>query len=206
MIRRRRLVTAAAVAVAAVATGLSAAGAASADATDLHRIVASWPSSYEVSGTKSEPLYTEHIRLTRDGDAFGVRIDVLGQGDAALGTQVSAVRVTGDGTVRWTEGCTPASTRCDDDPAVRGFLSTAALVGLIRSGAPVPPAVARHFHGTPVVCVDDALLHPAAPAATVRLDPCFDRRTGAVLAHWSPASGAYVGATLAPGFSIDSTL
>lgn len=184
---------------AAVAAGASTGGT---GAVALAAIVADWPTGYTVVGAKSEPLYTEHIRIDRDGDDVRVRIDVVGQGDERFGTQQSAVHVGEDGTVSWTDGCTKSPAACADDTELRGFLATAALLGLVRQGRLPADGVARDVHGTPVVCVDDAALHPDAPPAAVRLDPCFDRATGAVLAHWSPDSAAFVGATLAPGFTV----
>jgi hypothetical protein len=207
---RPRLPHAVAVCVVAVvgACGVGAAAAAAGAATAgsdplaLAAVVADWPARYTVEGSKSEPLYTERIRIDRDGDDVRLRIDVIGQGDEAFGTQQSAVHVGQDGTVVWTDGCTKTPAACADDTQLRGFLATAALVGLARQGRLPAHAVARDVHGTPAVCVDDAALHPDAPPAAVRLDACFDRATGAVLAHWSPDSAAFVGATLAPGFTI----
>ncbi|MCC4908411.1 hypothetical protein [Microbacterium sp. cx-59] len=205
MNRRRRLVIAlaacgaGAVAVATVATG---AALAATDQVPLAPLVAAWPDAYAVQGQKSEPLYTEHIDLTRTGDVFSVRIDVRAQGDAALGTQDSTVTVNGDGTVVWNTGCVKSPALCAGDTELRGFLATAALVGLERAGRLPETGTARTVHDRAVVCVDDAALHPDAAPAQVRLDPCFDRATGAVLAHWSPDSAAFVGATLAPGATV----
>jgi hypothetical protein len=206
MIRRRRLALALAACGAgalAVAAATSAAFAAT-DQVPLASLVASWPSQYEVTGMKSEPLYTEHIDIVRDGDAFDLRIDVLAQGDAALGTQHDVVEVAADGTVSWVSGCGKTAELCADDPALRGFLATAALLGLARAERLPESGTARTVHGVDVVCVDDASLHPDAAPAHVRLDPCFHRATGAVLAHWSPDSEAFVGATLAPGAVVSS--
>jgi len=177
-------------------------GAAPADGTAvaLAPVVAGWPDAYTVTGAKSEPLYTEHIAVTRDGDRFALRIDAVSQGDAALGTQRAAVAVTPDGRVAWTSGCVKDAAACASDPALRGFLATAALEALAARDALPATGVARTVHGARVVCVDDAALHPDASAAAVALDPCFSIGTGAVLAHFSAASDAFVGATLAPGF------
>ncbi len=207
---RPRLPHAVAVCVVAVAgaggigAAVAAAGAATAGSEPLAlaAVVADWPTKYTVEGSKSEPLYTEHIRIDRDGDDVRLRIDVIGQGDEPFGTQQSAVHVGRDGVVSWTDGCTKTPAACADDTELRGFLATAAVVGLARQGRLPAHAVLRDVHGTPAVCVDDAALHPDAPPAAVRLDPCFDRATGAVLAHWSPDSAAFVGATLAPGFTV----
>lgn len=190
---------------------------ASATATvDLAPIVAGWPTSYTTTGTKSEPLYVEHIVVTRDGDTFGLRIDAVMQGDAAGGTQLSAVRVQG-GRVSWVTGCTKSAADCADDPALRGFLSSAALLAAAERGALPATAVARDLGGIPVVCVDEAELYAGVSTSSTtgggsatgvstssttggssiaRLDPCFSRATGAVLAHWSDASAAFVSATL----------
>ncbi|MFJ6652617.1 hypothetical protein ACIQLJ_07470 [Microbacterium sp. NPDC091313] len=210
MIRRPRLLLLAAVCGAAVAgacgIGVAAAAAGSGqgegDTVALADIVAGWPSGFTVEGSKSEPLYTEHIRIERDGDDLRLRIDVVGQGDEAFGTQQSAVRVGASGAVAWTQGCTKPAAACADDTALRGFLTTAALLGLAREGRLPADGVRRDVHGTAAVCVDDAALHPDAAPAPVRLDTCFDMATGAVLAHWSPDSSAFVGATLAPGFTV----
>jgi len=170
---------------------------------DLADVVAGWPDQYRVEGTKAEPLYTELIEAERDGDVFRLRIDAIGQGDAPLGTQTTGVQVAADGTVTWLPGCRPAAA-CADDRPIRGFLTTALVVGLARADALDAAVTDRELHGTPVLCVDDAALHPDA-AATVPLDPCFDRETGAVLGHWSPDSAAFVGPTLAPGFTVTAT-
>lgn len=167
---------------------------------DLAPIVAAWPDSYTVVGTKSEPLYTERIAFTREGDLFVLRIEALAQGDSPLGTQRGAVRVADDGTVTWVSGCTKDAASCADDPALRGFLTTAALIGLERAGRLPEAGTARTLHGAPVVCVGDDHVHPDAAPATAGLDPCFSVVTGALLGHWSAASAAFVGPTLAPGF------
>jgi hypothetical protein len=205
MIRRHRsLIALAACGAVAVALAAAAGGVASAatDEVPLAAVVDAWPTSYEVVGAKSEPLYTEHIRIGRDGDEFRLMIDVRAQGDAALGVQESTVHLGADGTVSWESGCVKSSESCTNDTALRGFLATAALLGLARQDRLPATGTPRELHGTDVVCVSDADLHPDADAATVRLDPCFDRATGAVLAHWSPDSAAFVGATLAPGFTV----
>ena len=167
----------------------------------LAPIVAAWPDVYSVVGSKSEPLYTERITFSRDDDLFALRIDVIAQGDTALGTQRGAVRVAGDGTITWVAGCTKDTAACADDPALRGFLTTGALVGLERTGRLPETATARELHGTPVACVDDAAVHPDSAPSIAGLDPCFSVATGALLGHWSTASAAFVGPTLAPGFA-----
>jgi hypothetical protein len=207
MTRRRRTVIALAacgVGAVAVATLVTGAAFADTDRVPLAPLVASWPETYAVQGMKSEPLYTEHIDITRSGDVFDVRIEVLAQGDAALGTQHDVVAVDADGTVSWSTGCGKTPALCADDTELRGFLATAALVGLARADRLPETGVAREVHGRAVVCVEDGALHPDAAPAHVRLDPCFDRATGAVLAHWSPDSAAFVGATLAPGATVSS--
>ncbi|SDZ54344.1 hypothetical protein [Herbiconiux ginsengi] len=167
----------------------------------LAPIVAAWPDGYSVTGTKSEPLYVEHITSTRDGNRFSLVIDVVAQGDSPLGVQHSEVRLQPDGAVRWTGGCTKTAAECLDDPGLRGFLSQAAVLGAIRRGVLSADATgtARTLHGHPVVCVSDAALHPDAPPVVDGLDPCFSISTGALLGHWSTPSAAFVGPTLAEG-------
>ncbi len=193
-------------AVASRVSGAEAAGgpapvAASAEGQPvaLAPIVAAWPEAYTVTGTKSEPLYVEHITSTRTGAVFSVTIDVVAQGDSPLGTQNSQVELGTDGSIRWIGGCTKPAAQCADDPALRGFLSEAAVLSAARRGFLPAEGVARTLHGHPVVCVSDAALHPDAPPAVASLDPCFSMSTGALLGHWSSASSAFVGPTLAEG-------
>jgi len=215
-VRGRRLVVLLAVALlavaAVVATLLHALPPAQADsaerrtgtapaAVSLAPIVQSWGAGYTVVGQKSEPLYTERISSTRDGDVFAVRIEAIAQGDAPLGVQESAVRVDADGTVEWLAGCT-AGASCADDPAVRGFLSGATVLSMERQGRLPATATQRMLHSVAVLCLPDAALHPDAPPAVSDLQPCFSRQTGALLGHYSPASEAFVGPTLASGFEV----
>jgi hypothetical protein len=168
-------------------------------AVALAPLLATWPDAYRVTGTKSEPLYVEHITSTRTGDDYALTIDVVAQGDSPLGVQSSSVHLDADGTVRWVDGCTKAPDRCADDPGLRGFLSQAALLAAERRGGLPEWGVARTLHGHPVVCVSDAALHPLDPPTVVTLDPCFSTATGALLGHWSSDSDAFVGPTLAEG-------
>lgn len=203
-LRRRALSIAGALCGAgAIAVAMASGAAATGDrVVPLAPLVAQWPDSYVLNGAKSEPLYTEDIRVRRDGNEFSLRIRVTAQGDAAFGTQESAVQVAPDGTVAWTEGCPKPGALCADDTQLRGFLGAAALIGLARAGRLPETGVERELYGDEVVCIEDSALHPDAPAAIVRLDPCVDPATGAVVAHWSPDSAAFVGATLAPGFRL----
>lgn len=184
-------------------TALALMWAASAHAGDgttpLAPIVTSWPEQFAVVGTKAEPLYTERISFARSGDDFTLDIEVLSQGDVALGTQTSAVTVDAD-TVRWAVGCTKTAALCQHDTALRGFLTTALVVAAERGGTLPASGVVRDMHGRDVVCIDDADLYPTP--SIVALHPCFDIASGAVLGQWSPDSDAFVGATLADGFHI----
>ncbi|MBF4571210.1 hypothetical protein ITJ64_01625 [Herbiconiux sp. VKM Ac-1786] len=185
---------------AATITGSAAATtAADGSAVALAPLLATWPDAYRVTGTKSEPLYVEHITSTRTGDDYALTIDVVAQGNSPLGVQSSSVHLDADGTVRWVDGCTKAPERCADDPGLRGFLSQAALLAAERRGGLPEWGVARTLHGHPVVCVSDAGLHPLDPPTVVTLDPCFSTATGALLGHWSSDSDAFVGPTLAEG-------
>lgn len=193
------IASAALVASTALALMWAASAHASDDTASLAPIVVSWPDQFAVVGTKSEPLYTERISFARSGDDFALEIEVLSQGNVALGTQTSAVTVDAD-TVRWVEGCTKTDALCQNDTTLRGFLTTALVVAADRAGTLPASGVVRDLHGADVVCVDDAELYPSPP--TVPLHPCFDIASGAVLGHWSPDSHAFVGATLADGFHI----
>ena len=168
----------------------------------LAPVVAAWPTGYAVSGTKSEPLYVEHITSLRDGDRFTLTIDVESQGQSALGVQHGAVELGQDGRISWVEGCTKPAAECADDPGLRGFLAQAALLGALQRGVLAADATgtARTLHGHPVVCVSDRMLYPASPPTVEGLDPCFSIATGALLGHWSTPSSAFVGPTLAKGF------
>ncbi len=167
----------------------------------LAPIVAAWPDGYEVTGTKSEPLYVEHITSLRDGGRFTLTIDVESQGQSALGVQHGSVQLEADGRIRWVDGCTKTAAECADDPGLRGFLAQAALLGALQRGVLGPDAVgtARTLHGHAVVCVTDRMLYPDSPPVVEGLDPCFSIATGALLGHWSTPSSAFVGPTLADG-------
>ncbi|MCS5714632.1 hypothetical protein NVV95_08710 [Herbiconiux sp. CPCC 205716] len=180
-------------------TASAAATATDGSAIALAPLLATWPDAYRVTGTKSEPLYVEHITSTRSGDDYALTIDVVAQGDSPLGVQSSSVHLDADGTIRWVDGCTKAPERCADDPGLRGFLSQAALLAAERRGELPEWGVARTLHGHPVVCVSDAALHPLDPPTVATLDPCFSTATGALLGHWSSDSAAFVGPTLAEG-------
>ncbi len=193
------IASAALVASTAIALTWAASAHASDDNAPLAPIVASWPDEFAVDGTKAEPLYTERISFARSGDDFTLEIEVLSQGNAALGTQTSVVTVDA-GTVRWVEGCTKTGALCQDDTTLHGFLTTALVVAADRAGTLPASGVIRDLHGTDVVCIDDADLY--ATPSTVALHPCFDIASGAVLGQWSPDSHAFVGATLAAGFHI----
>lgn len=167
----------------------------------LAPILATWPEGYTVTGTKSEPLYVEHITSTRAGSVYHLTIDVKSQGESALGVQTGEVALEADGRIRWIDGCTKTAAECLDDPGLRGFLSQAALLSAERTGSLPATGVARTLHGHPVVCVSDLALHPDAPPTVDGLDPCFSIATGALLGHYSTDSDAFVGPTLAEGLS-----
>ncbi|WP_290801228.1 hypothetical protein [Herbiconiux sp.] len=171
------------------------------DPIALAPIVAAWPDGYSVTGTKSEPLYVEHITSLRNGDRYTLTIDVESQGESALGVQHGAVLLEADGRIRWIDGCTKPAGECADDPGLRGFLAQAALLGALQRGvlAADSSGTARTLHGHPVVCVPDRWLYPDSPPTIDGLDPCFSIATGALLGHWSTPSSAFVGPTLADG-------
>ncbi|WNM28185.1 hypothetical protein RN607_04060 [Demequina capsici] len=164
-------------------------------------LVAAWPTSFTVTATKSEPGYIEHLTLTRDADAFALRIELEAQGTHGGGTSLAVVHVADDGTLAWTDGC--AVDDCDHADDLRGFLSTAVLVSAEREGRLPDRATLRTLGDHRVVCLTDAQLHPA-DTAILDLQPCFSVATGAVLGHWSDAAGGFVGATMSATSIVES--
>lgn len=171
---------------------------------DFAPIVAAWPDSYTVTGTKSEPGYVEHITTSRDGDRFALEIVIEAQGTGAGGASLAEVAVDSAGTVRWTAGSDEGD--CADDDAVRGFLATASVLSAQRQGRLPVTATIRRLGDHEVACVADGDLFPGTrTAASPALDPCFSVDTGAVLGHYSDVNASFVGPTMSPG-SISSTI
>src|SRR6185312_2843310 len=106
-----------------VAIGIAAtAGAGAVPTIDIAAAAASWHAQFLLSGTKTEPTYIEHIRLTRDGDLF------ILEGGAPAGMVASRESVTlrANGTLSHLD-C-PGGMRCDGTEPPSGFLASAAIL------------------------------------------------------------------------------
>ena len=160
--------------------------AAGADTVDLARLVASWPTSFEVRGTKTEPTWVESVRFVRQGDLF-----VLEGGGLPEGEQiVEAVRVTADGKI--IRVACPQHMDCGDTRPMTGFLALAELVAAQRRGAAPGAAAAATYAGRRLACLPAERLGVADPV----IDPCFDLATGAVLAQRTRTDFTFSGPTL----------
>jgi hypothetical protein len=172
--------------VIAVALAASGAPAAAAAPVDLATLVASWPASFRVSGVKTEPTYLETLDIARNGDVFSV----LGGAPAFAERSLESVRVDAAGKIAWIS-C-PAPMDCTTPGPPSGFLATAAAVAAWRKGTLGGSATPVAFGARTVVCIPAEKLGVTAPI----LDPCFDQKTGAVLAQRHRLSGAFDGPTL----------
>jgi len=163
----------------------------------------SWPRHFELSATRSEPQYVEHVRLMRSGTDF-----VLIGGVPLLELPLRlTVHVDADGSIRGTDAqgreliCADAVAIPCDLP-LRGFLASAAVLAAARRGATPRVLVRESFAGRRVVCVDADEIAAAAslsnPFEPPIVDPCLDERTGAVLAFRHRRSGQFEGASLDP--------
>lgn len=177
----------------------------------LSELVASWPTAYTVTGTKSEPGYIEHITLTRDGDLFGLRIVIAAQGEAAGGSSTALVRVASDGRIQWLSGCTADD--CANDTALRGYLGGAAMLSAQRQGRLTATATIRYLDSRAVACVADHDLYlqtspttssTASSAVSPALAPCFSMTTGAVLGQYSDVNATFDGPTMAAGSIVET--
>ena len=97
-----------------------------------------------------------------------------------------------DGTLR--DPACPAGLACMAAPVPAGFLATALLVAMARRGGLSGAAATAIFGGRAVICV------PAERIGIVRpiFDPCFDRKTGAVLAQRHRLTGRFDGPSFEP--------
>ncbi len=181
--RTLRRLTADAIVIAASALTVSGAEAAP---VNLATLVEAWPTNFRVSGVKTEPTYLETLDIARSGDVFSV----LGGAPAFAERSLESVRVDAAGKIAWIS-C-PAPMDCTTPEPPSGFLATAAAVAAWRRGTLSGSATPVAFGARTVVCIPAEKLGVTAPI----LDPCFDQKTGAVLAQRHRLSGAFDGPTL----------
>lgn len=150
---------------------LLASTAAAAEPVDIGRLVNSWPAAFVMTGTKTEPTYIYHVRVTRSGDRFDLA------GGAPLNVEPAHETVTiGDG------------------QAPIGFLATASIVAAVRAGRLTGGFEPVTFGERSVVCIPAETIGVARPI----VDPCVDLETGAVLAQRHRLTGDFDGPSLDP--------
>lgn len=156
-----------------------------------------WPSRYEMTGTRSEPIYASRLRLRRDGDWFALSGGAPGgEAPARLTVHVAADgALTGRDASGRSIRCA-SSTRCA--LPLQGYLAAAAAISAWRRGA-APRIVAwTRFAGRVAACLDAAELAPPVDGERPTVDPCLDRATGAVLAFRHRRTGRFEGASPDP--------
>jgi hypothetical protein len=156
------------------------------DRVALDSVVAGCQEDFTVRGAETEPTFIERFVYGRMGDLFALdATSSIGE----FGRIV--VRIGSDGTVAAVT-C-PAGTDCGG-PWTTGFLSTVAVLSVYRQGRLDGDGLSMRFAGRDVVCVPAEMLGAADPP----LDPCFDRNTGAVVAHRHRSDGSFDGPTPDP--------
>jgi hypothetical protein len=165
-----------------------AGGVDASSSVDITALAMSWPPSFILTGTKTEPTYIEHIRLERDGDLFTLQ----GGAPAGMPSSRESLVVEPDGALRHIE-CPPGM-RCDIVEPPSGFLAAAAIVSAIRNGRltvrlPVSPYERFLLACVPAESLD---IHDAI------LDPCIEIHSGAVMALRHRLSGQFDGPSLDP--------
>jgi hypothetical protein len=172
-----------------VAIGIAAtAGAGAVPTIDIAAAAASWHAQFLLSGTKTEPTYIEHIRLTRDGDLF------ILEGGAPAGMVASRESVTlrANGTLSHLD-C-PGGMRCDGTEPPSGFLASAAILAAIRGQQLSGRFPLLPYGGFALVCIPAERLG----IQDAVLDPCIDAASGAVIAQRHRRSGEFDGPSLDP--------
>jgi len=155
---------------------------------DLAHWAAGLPAHFSVHGVKTEPTYQEAVDIRRDGDVF----TLIGGAPGWAERMQQSIVVSRDGTLR--DPACPAGLACMAAPVPAGFLATALLVAMARRGGLSGAAATAIFGGRAVICV------PAERIGIVRpiFDPCFDRKTGAVLAQRHRLTGRFDGPSFEP--------
>jgi hypothetical protein len=153
---------------------------------DVSKIADVWPDHFDLTGTKTEPTWVEHVRLTRRGDTFRLE----GGGLAGLEQSLEVVQLTRAGEVRHVT-C-PAMRDCSDREALSGFLASAQLLAYHRAGRLSGSATVVAYGDRHVFCLPGEMIGVQDPI----LDPCFDLATGAVLAQRHRNDGSFGGPSL----------
>jgi len=151
-------------------------------------VAASWPTSYTVTGTKTEPTYIEHVTIMRNDDVF----TVAGGAMVNMEPSIESVRLGTDGTIEHV--VCPTAMDCSVSRPLSGFLATASVLSAARSGRLTASVVPQPFGDRTVVCIPAEQIGIDTPV----LDPCLDTETGAVLAQRHRRSGTYDGPTFDP--------
>lgn len=154
----------------------------------LADVAASWPDSYTVTGTKTEPTYIEHVTIMRNDDVF----TVAGGAMVNMEPSIESVRLGTDGTIEHV--VCPTAMDCSVSRPLSGFLATASVLSAARSGRLTASVVPQPFGDRTVVCIPAEQIGIDTPV----LDPCLDTETGAVLAQRHRRSGTYDGPTFDP--------
>jgi hypothetical protein len=170
----------------ALTLALSMGGANAAETVDLARWAAGLPTHWAVHGVKTEPTYEEAVDLSRNGDFFAVTGGAPGW---AARSSESVLVSSGGALLRRPCG---AAEDCALARPPSGFLAAAALISAQRRGALAGVGIAQPFGARYVLCIDALMLGFDRPI----LDPCFDRWTGAAIAHRHRLNGHFDGPTL----------
>ncbi len=172
-----------------VVAGLAAARAEPAAPTlDIGAAAAAWAPRFILTGTKTEPIYIEHIRLERYGDLFVLE----GGAPAGLAASRESIVLAADGSLRHLD-C-PAAMQCDSAAPPSGFLASAAIVAAIRQQRLSGHFPVLGYGAFRVVCIPAERFGIREPV----LDPCVEIRSGAVLAQRHRRSGQFDGPSLDP--------
>ena len=167
---------------------------------ELATLARSWSSDWTVTGSKTEPTYVEHVRISRRGDRFTLDAD-------AYGEQIGRIEMSVDDRGRVAVHACPRGSRCDARPT--GFLATVQVVAAVRRGQLTGRAPVLRYASREVACVPADLLWSRAATmdadggsttdSRALNDPCLDTLTGAVLAQRSRHNGRFAGPTLDEG-------
>jgi hypothetical protein len=170
-----------------VASSFAVGTAVSTPQADLADVASRWTTDFTVQGLKTEPTFIEQVHYARRGDQFSLDASIHGQAIGRLTLDLDR-----DGQVR-VLAC-PATMTCQNQPP-NGFLSTVAVLAALRRGQLTGQGEAASYAGRSAVCVPLETIQPDLSAPVV-MDPCFDRQTGAVLAHRRRFDRQFGGATL----------